>query len=96
MANQPYIGETYRVRAATPMAVTDRTGYFVWHTFMAERSRMFIWDCYVGVLPASSQFRGQGGDFMTAQFSRLNAVGGEAFQGRITEKPTYVEEDQFY
>ena len=93
---QPYIGETYKVRASTPMAVTENTGYFVWHTFMAERSKMYVYDCFTEILPASSEFRGQGGNFMSAQFSRLNVAGGETFQGRITEAPIYVQENQFY
>jgi hypothetical protein len=96
MASQPYIGETYRVRASTPMSVTTREGYFVWHTFMAEKSRMEVYDCYTADLPLSSEFRGQGGDKVSAQFTRLNIVGGETFQGKISYSPEYVLEGEFY
>ncbi len=96
MADQPFVGETYRIRASTPMSVTETTGYFVWHTFMAEISRMDVYDCYTDDLPASSEFRGQGGDKMSASFTRLNVVGGETFQGKISYSPTYVEEGSFY
>jgi hypothetical protein len=98
MASQPYIGETYRVRASTPMSVTTREGYFVWHKFMAEISRMEVYDCYTDDLPLSSDFRGQGGtkNYISAQFTRLSIAGRETFQGKISYSPEYVLEGEFY
>lgn len=89
---QPYVGKQYRMRASTPMAVSTSTGVFVWHTFLAEVNDIEVYDCYRGTLPGSNEFRGQGGDYMSAQFTRLGATGGEAFQGRIVYPPTFINE----
>lgn len=91
---QAYTSTQYRLRASTPMPV--RTGNdFVWHTFMAEVNDIEIYDCYTDTLPGSEEFRGQGGPkaYMSAQFSRIGATGGNTFQGRIVYSPTYIEED---
>jgi hypothetical protein len=99
---QPYTGETYRVRASNPMSVTTRMGYFVWHTFMAEISKVDVYHCYTDDLPKSSEFRGQAGEHkpgegkMSASFTRLNIIGGDTFQGKIAYSPTYEEEGSFY
>jgi len=86
-----YRGQTYRLRAGTPMP-TSRAGEFVLHTFMAELSDIDIYACTEN-LPSSSQFRGQGGTFMSANFSRLNVKGGNIFSGKIVHAPQYVDED---
>lgn len=90
---QPYTSTQYRVRASTPMAVSTTTGEFVWHTFLAEVTDIEIYDCYREALPGSEEFRGQGGNYMSAQFTRLGAIGGEAFQGRFTYNPTFTDEN---
>jgi len=90
MPEKIFRGEQYRLRAGTPMPV--RGGSFVLHTFMAEVSEINIIACTEN-LPASSEFRGQGGDLMSASFSRLNVKGGTVFSGKKVYAPTYVDED---
>ncbi len=85
-------GETYRLRASSPMP-TETEGSFVLHTFMAEKSKITIISC-TSDLPASSDFRGQGGDLMSASFSRLNVADGKVFSGKKTYAPTYIDEDE--
>lgn len=91
MAELVYRGQTYRLRAGSPMPV-GTTGAFVLHTFMAEVSEVDIYACTES-LPASSQFRGQGGNLMSANFSRLNVRGGTVFSGKVVYAPTFVDED---
>ena len=86
-----YRGEIYRLRAGTPMPIGGG-GNFVLHTFMAEKSDVDIYACTEN-LPASSQFRGQGGNLMSANFSRLNVKGGRVFSGKVVYAPEYVDED---
>lgn len=83
--------EVYKLRAGSPMPTMD-SGEFVLHTFMAELSRITIYACTES-LPASSEFRGQGGDLVSASFSRLNIKGGDVFQGKKVYTPDYIEED---
>jgi hypothetical protein len=90
MAELVYRGQTYRLRAGSPMPV-GTTGDFVLHTFMAEVSNIDIYACTEN-LPASSQFRGQGGNLMSANFSRLNVKGGTMFSGKVVYNPSFVDE----
>jgi hypothetical protein len=85
---------TYRLRAGAPMPVIG-TGEFVLHTFKAEISKVDTISC-TEVLPASSDFRGQGGYLMSASFNRLGAKGGKYFSGRKVYPPDYVEEEMIY
>lgn len=91
MAEQSYTTTTYRLRAGNPMPVSE-LGEFVLHTFMAELGETEVYTCITD-LPASSEFRGQGGDLLSANFSRLNVKGGEYFQGRKVFNYSYIEED---
>jgi hypothetical protein len=84
-------GQQYRLRAGTPMPVAG-AGNFVLHTFMAERSQVDIFAC-TERLPRSREFRGQGGNLMSANFSRLNVKGGNIFSGKVVYAPEYVDED---
>lgn len=84
----------YRVRAGTPMPVGAGSGEFVWHTFFAEKSLVDVY-LYTEKLLKSSQFRGQGGDLMSASFSRLPAAGGNAYQGKVVYEPDFVDETSF-
>lgn len=81
---------TYSLRAGAPMPVGDRR--FIVHTFMAEKNEIdFI--PYTQTLPQSTEFRGQGGDYMSASFSRLPDIGGKSFQGKIVGPTQYIKED---
>lgn len=86
-----YRGQQYRLRAGSPMSVSGQ-GNFVLHTFMAEVDDIDIISCTTS-LPASSEFRGQGGNLMSASFSQLGVRGGNVFSGRKVYAPNYVDED---
>ena len=91
MPEQIYRSEQYRLRAGSPMPVqSGRT--FVLHTFMAEKNLVDVVAC-TNLLPGISQFRGQGGNLLSANFSRLNAKGGDVFSGKVVYAPTFVDED---
>ena len=92
MPEVSYTGQQYRLRAGTPMPIQD-AGVFVYHTFMAEVSDITIYAC-TSSLPGSTDFRGQGGDFMSANFSRLNVKGGGVFNGKVVHSPNFVDEDE--
>ena len=87
-----YRGQIYRLRAGNPMP-TAGTGSFVLHTFMAEVSNIDIVAC-TDSLPASSEFRGQGGDLMSASYNRLNVKGGAIFTGKKVYSPQFIDEDE--
>lgn len=82
---------TYKLRAGPPMPIAG--GNFVTHTFMAEKGKTEIFQCE-NKLPSSSDFRGQGGDLMSASFSRLSIEDGNLFQGKKVYNPTFVEESE--
>lgn len=90
MPEVSYYGEVARLRAGTPMA-TKTPGRFVLHTFMVEVSGVDFISCTES-LPASTQFRGQGGNLMSASFSRLNVKGGDTFSGKKVYSPRYEPE----
>lgn len=88
-----YSTHTYRLRCGMPMSIAG--GGFVLHTFMAEKSQLDVFFC-TSSLPSSSDFRGQGGNLVSASFSRLkNEGGGELFQGKQVHQPEYVDEGTF-
>jgi len=90
MANVSYRGEQYRLRAGAPMPIGGRR--FILHTFMAEKNDLDL-IVYTTTLPGSDEFRGQGGDYMSASFSRLADIGGRSFSGKIVHGVEYVDED---
>lgn len=93
MSNTSYSTHTYRLRCGMPMPITG--GRFVLHTFMAEKSQVDIFLC-ASSLPSSSDFRGQGGDLVSASFSGLKSEGGgRLFQGKQVHQPIYVTEGSF-
>ncbi len=88
-----YTGSQYKLRAGPPMPIVS--GGFKLHTFMAEVVTVVTQPC-VESLPGSEQFRGQGGSYISANFSRLNIKGGNTFQGRIVKDLTYVDEGSVF
>lgn len=91
MPGQIYEGIQYRLRAGTPMPIRG-LGEFVLHTFMAETNVVQSLEC-VDSLPSSSEFRGQGGELISASYSRLGVTDGKRFNGKLMYAPNYVEEE---
>jgi len=81
----------YRLRAGAPMP-TEIQGRFVLHTFMAEKSQVDFY-AYTTSVVGSSQFRGQGGNYMSANYSRLLDESGDVFSGKVVHNPDFVDED---
>lgn len=82
-------GEQYRLRAGSPMP-TDQG--IVLQTFGAEKTKITV-ILYTQTISSSNDFRGQGGDLISASYSRLSDKGGDSFQGKLTYSPEYVDED---
>ena len=82
-------GKTYTLRSGAPMPVGGSS--FILQTFMGEESEVFNY-LYTETLPDSSEFRGQGGDYISGSFNRLQNKGGDSYAGRLVENPKYVEE----
>jgi len=89
MAEASFESEQYRLRAGTSMPV--KGGKFKLHTFMGEISKVVNYMCTEN-LPSSTDFRGQGGDLMSASFNRLAVEDGKIFSGKKIYSPTYVNE----
>ena len=89
MAEALFETEQYRLRAGAPMPV--KGGQFKLHTFMGEISKVINYMC-TEQLPGSDEFRGQGGDLMSASFSRLAIEDGKIFSGKKVYSPEYVNE----
>lgn len=86
-----YPGIQYKLRAGAPMST--ESGSFILHTFMAEKIEFDI-VAYTESIKGSSDFRGQGGDFISANYTRLQDKSGNAFQGKVELSPEYVDEDE--
>lgn len=86
-----YTGYQFKIRAGTAMPV-EGYGNFKWHTFMAEKSLIESYLC-TSDLPASSDFRGQGGELFSASFKRIADVSGELYSGKKVYNPEIVDED---
>lgn len=94
MANDVvYENSSYRLRAGAPMSKGEQgAGDFYVHTFMAECTKIENY-LYTENLPGSEEFRGQGGMFTSASFSRLADKSGTVFAGTKNCSPHYIEED---
>lgn len=90
MEKTSYEGVTYRLRAGSPMPISEK-GSFVIHSFKAERQVQNIYTCAYELL-ASSDFRGQGGNFTAASYTRLPVIGQSIYKASETENPKYIEE----
>lgn len=88
-----YDSKQYRLRAGSPMSFgTQGAGEFYLHTFMAEEYDVKIY-AYTQNLPRSEEFRGQGGELLSAQFNRLQEKCGTGFAGKTIKTPKYIDED---
>ena len=83
------VGKTYQLRAGSPMPIGGSS--FILQTFMGEESDVVNY-LYTNTLPNSSEFRGQGGGLVSGSFNRLQDKGGDAYSGRVTHNPDYVDE----
>lgn len=92
MAEEFYTSQIYRLRASSPMPVVEGPSDFVIHTFGAEESDVDIFECTQS-LPASEEFRGQGGNLVSASFSRIGDRDLH-FQGRQVYSPRYIQEEE--
>ena len=93
MADTVYEGQQYKLRAGPIMDIGNQgAGNFVIHTFMAEVTRVQSYT-YTTLLPASTDFRGQGGSLVSASFSRIEDASGEVFSGQKIYNSEYIEED---
>jgi len=95
----------YRLRASAPMPIAGSNSGgqssphapgFILQTFGAESNIIDIESCAT-VLPASSEFKGQGagGDLISASYSRIGDRTGRYFQGRKVHAPVYVDEENY-
>jgi len=64
-----YSGKQYRLRAGSPMP-TRHLGNFVIHTFYGQAETLTSEPCTPNLL-SSNEFKGQGGQYTSANFSRL-------------------------
>lgn len=93
--NETYDGYQYKLRAGSPMPIgsTGGGGYnFMLFTFGAEIYRITVETATTSIV-SSTEFRGQGGDLIRADYSRLSDRSGGIFQGKLTYSPTFVDED---
>jgi len=90
MPDESFTTQQYRLRAGGPMPIKGVSN-FVLHTFMGEESDITVILCTQS-LPKSSEFRGQGGDLVSANFSRVLSTEGTIFSGQKVGAPKYVEE----
>lgn len=89
-----YTSSQYRLRAGAPMSKGEQgEGDFYVHTFMAEITQVDSY-MYTTSLPESTEFRGQGGNFISASFNRLVDRSGHVFSGKVMHSPEYVEETE--
>lgn len=89
--DQIYENTQYRLRCGNPINVG---GSFVLHTFMKEKTKVQMISC-TSELPPTSDFRGQGGPYISASFKQLNSKGGGIFSGRKVFSPDYIDEDEY-
>jgi hypothetical protein len=91
-ADVKYPGTQYRLRASNP--IPKKNGGFVLHTFRVEKNKIEA-VAYTESLPGSEQFRGQGGEYISANFNRLSDVSGGVFQGKIVYNSEFIDEQPF-
>lgn len=88
----PYVGQQYKLRAGAPMPIGG--GSFILHTFGAEIYKIEIYTATDSIV-GSSQFRGQGGNLISASYTRLNDRSGNIFSGKLVYTPTFIDEGSY-
>mgnify|MGYP001769035415 CR=1 FL=1 len=85
-----YTGYSYRLRAGSPMPIAT-PGEFVIHSFMAEYHIQDTDTCATRLL-ASTAFRGQGGGYSAANYSRIVSAGEPVYNASESLNFKYIEE----
>ena len=89
-----YKGKQYRLRAGSPMP-TSTAGNFVIHSFMAAIQYSNIETCTTSIAK-SVEFKGRGGNFTSASYTRLALSGGLYFSGKTATNEEYEDEEGKY
>ena len=87
-----YSSYSYRLRAGSPMPTSD-SGNFVLHSFMAEGQDLSNDTCANSLLNSGS-FRGQGGAFVSANYTRIVSSGKKVYRSSEVESRVYIEEKE--
>ena len=85
-----YRGQQYKLRAGAPMPIGGKR--IILQTFGAEIYDVDFYDVTSDIV-GSSSFRGQGGNLVSANYSRLPDKSGDLFQGKVVYTPSFVDED---
>lgn len=91
MAEGDFEGDEYRLRAGAPMPVGAGGGRFILQTFGVDHYKITIQPTTKEIL-SSSDFRGQGGSYVSANYTRLQDKSGEMFSGRLVKSPIFESE----
>jgi len=91
MVNEEFIGYEFKLRAGPPMP-TQQSGSFVTQTFGVDKYKIVIQPVTDEIVD-SSEFRGQGGPYISASYNRLQDKSGLKFSGRLVYSPTFEDED---
>lgn len=90
MANEEFVGYEFKLRAAPPMP-KQGGGSFITQTFGVDKYKIVI-QPVTDIIVDSSEFRGQGGQYISASYTRLQDKSGIKFSGRLVYSPTFEDE----
>lgn len=89
--------ESYRYKLRAANAQEDQNANFILQSFMAERSLLQIFEAKpADELLVTDDFRGQGGEYQQANYSRLpykTQDGDQVFSATEEFPPIYIDED---
>ena len=85
--------DTYRLRTGGGIAIPGKV--FI-QTFMAEHNEIIVHEATQTLLK-SGDMAGQGGDYISANYTRLPYLlnGEQVFSGKEVKKPDYLDEDPY-
>ena len=93
MSGPRYTGYEYRLRAGSPIVRAGGGG--ILQTFMAEKTEVTMISVLGGEdILTSSNFSANGGEYISAEYSRYNDKSGNKFSGREVKKPEYIQESE--
>ena len=91
MINDEFFADEFKLRAGPPMPVGVGTGEFVLQKFGVDKYQIIIQPT-TDTIVDSSAFRGQGGPYISASYSRLQDKSGNIFSARLVKSPTFEDE----